>query len=73
VVPKGAADKIFISTSGKGMTFDSSVVSDTAPLNHMVKNMLSACYDIHVLRDPNRGGVGTALNKGKLLAFFPFL
>ncbi|MBA3018388.1 MAG: hydrogenase expression/formation protein HypE [Desulfobacteraceae bacterium] len=101
VVPKGAADKIFINTSGigiipknvdiashraqpgdkiilsgsiadhgitvltqrQGMTFDSSVVSDTAPLNHMVKNMLSVCHDIHVLRDPTRGGVGTALNE----------
>ncbi|MBU4185735.1 MAG: hydrogenase expression/formation protein HypE [Proteobacteria bacterium] len=101
VVPKGAADKIFINTSGigiipknvdiashraqpgdkiilsgsiadhgitvltqrQGMTFDSSVASDTAPLNHMVKNMLSVCKDIHVLRDPTRGGVGTALNE----------
>jgi hydrogenase expression/formation protein HypE len=25
--------------------------------------MLSACKDIHVLRDPTRGGVGTALNE----------
>jgi hydrogenase expression/formation protein HypE len=101
VVPKGAADKIFINTSGigriaknvdiashkarpgdkiilsgsiadhgitvltqrEGMTFDSSVASDTAPLNHMVKNMLSVCKDIHVLRDPTRGGIGTALNE----------
>ena len=101
VVPKGAADKIFINTSGigiipknidiashrarpgdkiilsgsiadhgitiltqrEGMTFDSSVASDTAPLNHMVKNMLSVCKNIHVLRDPTRGGIGTALNE----------
>lgn len=101
VVPKGAADKIFINTSGigiipenvdiashraqpgdkiilsgsiadhgitvltqrEGMAFGSSVVSDTAPLNHMVKHMLSVCKDIHVLRDPTRGGVGTALNE----------
>jgi len=45
------------------MTFDSSVASDTAPLNHMVKNMLSVCKNIHVLRDPTRGGIGTALNE----------
>ncbi len=100
VVPKGAADKIFINTSGIGlipghveitgsnahpgdkiilsgtvadhgitiliqrenMSFDSSLVSDTAPLNHMVKNMLSS-GEVHVLRDPTRGGVGTALNE----------
>ena len=29
----------------------------------MVSRMLSACKDIHVLRDPTRGGVGTALNE----------
>jgi hydrogenase expression/formation protein HypE len=101
VVPKGAADKIFINTSGiglipggvdissgnvrpgdniilsgtiadhgmailiqrEGMSFESSITSDTAPLNHMVSRMLSACKDIHVLRDPTRGGVGTALNE----------
>ncbi len=101
VVPKGAADKIFINSSGiglipehvnisghnarpgdkvllsgsiadhgitvltqrEGMDFDSPIVSDTAPLNHMVKRMLLACNDIHVLRDPTRGGVGTALNE----------
>lgn len=101
VVPRGAADRIFINTSGiglipenvdiasnralsgdkiilsgtvadhgiavltqrEGMRFDSPVVSDTAPLNHMVKDMLSSTKDIHVLRDPTRGGVGTALNE----------
>lgn len=47
----------------EGMNFDSQIVSDTAPLNHMVKRMLLACEDIHVLRDPTRGGVGTALNE----------
>jgi hydrogenase expression/formation protein HypE len=45
------------------MTFDSSVFSDTAPLNHLVNKMLSVCRDIHVLRDPTRGGVATALNE----------
>jgi len=88
VVTKGAADKIFINTSGigqipeqvdisghracpgdkiilsgsiaehgvavltqrEGMTFDSAVFSDTAPLNHLVNNMLSVCRDIHVLQ-----------------------
>jgi hydrogenase expression/formation protein HypE len=50
-------------TQREGMIFDSSLKSDTAPLNHMVSRMLSACNDIHVLRDPTRGGVGTALNE----------
>jgi hydrogenase expression/formation protein HypE len=47
----------------EGMRFNSPVVSDTAPLNQMVQRMFSACQDIHVLRDPTRGGVGTALNE----------
>lgn len=54
---------ITVLTQREGMDFDSPIVSDTAPLNHMVKRMLLACEDIHVLRDPTRGGVGTALNE----------
>ena len=50
-------------TQREGMTFDSPLKSDTTPLNHMVSRMLSVCKDIHVLRDPTRGGVGTALNE----------
>lgn len=101
VVPNGAADKIFINTSGvglirkginisghnarpgdkiiisgtiadhgitiltqrQGMTFESSIKSDTAPLNHMVREMITASGQIHTLRDPTRGGVGTSLNE----------
>jgi hydrogenase expression/formation protein HypE len=101
VVPKGAADKIFINTSGiglvpakvhvagqnarpgdailisgtvgdhgltilskrEGLSFDSPLKSDVAPLNHLVRNMLLAYPDIHVLRDPTRGGLATTLNE----------
>jgi hydrogenase expression/formation protein HypE len=101
VVPKGAADKIFINTSGigvipsgvqvashrarpgdrvllsgtiadhgvsvlasrEGLSFQTSVKSDTAPLNHMVRSMLAAGPGVHALRDPTRGGLGTALNE----------
>ena len=101
VVPKGAADKIFINTSGigvipenvvvgsrharvgdmiilsgsiaehgvvimtrrEGMKLESDLQSDTAPLNFLVEKMFVAGRDIHVLRDPTRGGVGTALNE----------
>jgi hydrogenase expression/formation protein HypE len=52
-----------ILTQREEMRFNSPVVSDTAALNQMVKRMLSVCQDIHVLRDPTRGGVGTALNE----------
>ena len=47
----------------KGMEFESEITSDTAPLNMIVKGMISVTPDIHVLRDPTRGGVGTALNE----------
>lgn len=101
VVQKGAADKIFINTTGIGelsetihisadkaepgdciilsgtladhgmtilnerenLSFQSTVKSDTAALNHLVAKMLTVCPDIHVLRDPTRGGLGTALNE----------
>jgi hydrogenase expression/formation protein HypE len=52
-----------ILTQREGMTFESPLKSDTAPLHHMVSRMLSICKDVHVLRDPTRGGVGTALNE----------
>jgi len=54
---------VAVLTQREGMTFDAPVKSDTAALNHMVARMLSVCKDIHVLRDPTRGGVGTALNE----------
>ncbi len=102
VVPKGAADKIFINTSGVGkiprkidvsgenaragdviilsgtmadhgmtiltqrenMEFEANIKSDTAALNNIVKKILEAHGEnIHVLRDPTRGGVATTLNE----------
>ena len=54
---------ITILTRREGLSFESSLTSDTAPLNHMVKQMLAVSRGIHVLRDPTRGGVGTALNE----------
>jgi hydrogenase expression/formation protein HypE len=43
--------------------FQTSLESDVAPLNHLVAAMLDASDQIHVLRDPTRGGVATALNE----------
>jgi hydrogenase expression/formation protein HypE len=54
---------ITILTQREGFSFESSLSSDTAPLNHMVRDMLKTSPAIHVLRDPTRGGVGTALNE----------
>ncbi len=101
VVPRGAADKIFINTAGigviidglnvsgsaaqpgdkvivsgtvadhgmtiisrrEGISFENNLSSDSAPLNHMVQKMASISKNIRVLRDPTRGGLGTALNE----------
>lgn len=43
--------------------FETDVVSDVAPLNHLVAAMLDASDEIHVLRDPTRGGLATSLNE----------
>jgi hydrogenase expression/formation protein HypE len=72
----GVGDKIILSgtiadhgvailTQREGLSFETSLQSDSAPLNHMVKEMFAAAGGsaIHVLRDPTRGGVGTALNE----------
>ncbi len=43
--------------------FEADVQSDIAPLNHLVAAMVEASERIHVLRDPTRGGLATALNE----------
>jgi hydrogenase expression/formation protein HypE len=54
---------VSVLASREGLAFKTSVHSDTAPLNHMVRGMLDAARGVHVLRDPTRGGLGTALNE----------
>lgn len=58
-----AVHGIAIMSVREGLQFDSPVVSDTAPLNGLVESMLEVCPEIHVLRDPTRGGVASALNE----------
>jgi len=101
VVPKNAADKIFINTAGvgsslaginlsghnarvgdkiiingliaehgitvmarrEGLELDLELKTDSAPLNHLIKEILEKIPEIHVMRDPTRGGVATTLNE----------
>jgi hydrogenase expression/formation protein HypE len=42
---------------------ETDIRSDTAPLNSLVATMLDVSNNIHVLRDPTRGGVATTLNE----------
>jgi hydrogenase expression/formation protein HypE len=43
--------------------FESTIQSDVAPLNHLIDAMLDASNNVHVLRDPTRGGLATTLNE----------
>jgi hydrogenase expression/formation protein HypE len=45
----------------EGIEFGTEVRSDSAALNGLVAEMLAAYPDIHVLRDPTRGGVAASL------------
>jgi hydrogenase expression/formation protein HypE len=102
VVPRGAADKVFINTTGigiipddisitgasarvgdrillsgtigdhgiaiassrDGIEFKTTVTSDSAPLNGIIKELIDTLgQDIHVLRDPTRGGLATVLSE----------
>lgn len=101
VVEHGAADGIFINTSGigiiqhqqqiapqnaqagdvvitngyigdhgiailsqrEGLYFETTIQSDTAALHTLVASILGASANIHVLRDPTRGGIAGTLNE----------
>lgn len=52
---------ITIMTRQKELRLSTPTRSDSAPLNRMVAGMIVTGKDIHVLRDPTRGGVGTTL------------
>ena len=52
---------IAVSEARGNLGFSSQVRSDIAPLNHLVKAILGAGLDVHVLRDPTRGGLATTL------------
>ncbi len=68
-------DKIIISNSvathgiailsvREGLTFETSIESDTQNLNHLTKKLLDEFgNDIHLFRDPTRGGVAATLNE----------
>jgi hydrogenase expression/formation protein HypE len=47
----------------EGLEFGAEIESDCAPLHDLVATMLGVTSDIHVLRDPTRGGLGTSLNE----------
>jgi len=54
---------ISILSQREGLAFKTKLKSDCAPLNSLVADMLKFSKSIHVLRDPTRGGLATALNE----------
>jgi len=60
---KIAEHGIAILSSREEFDFETTVKSDTAPLNNMIKNILEKYPDIHMMRDPTRGGISSALNE----------
>ncbi|MFN8155913.1 MAG: hydrogenase expression/formation protein HypE [Candidatus Nanopelagicales bacterium] len=47
----------------EGLEFGSEIRSDCAPLNGLVESLFDAVPDVHMLRDPTRGGVAASLNE----------
>ncbi len=58
-----ATHGIAIMSVREGLEFETEIASDTAALNGLVEKILDASKDIHVLRDPTRGGVTSALTE----------
>lgn len=57
------AHGIAILSVREGLEFGAPVVSDTAALNGLVAELLEETREIHVLRDPTRGGMASTLNE----------
>ena len=59
-----AVHGIAIMSVREGLEFETAILSDSASLHGLVAGVLAAAGDrVHVLRDPTRGGVASALNE----------
>jgi hydrogenase expression/formation protein HypE len=63
VIVSGAIGEhgVAVMSRREGLEFGTEIESDTAPLHGLVADMLAAHRDIHVLRDPTRGGLAASL------------
>ena len=57
------AHGIAVLSARESLGFETELKSDTAALNKMCSCLIQEIKEIHVLRDPTRGGVGTTLNE----------
>ncbi len=59
-----AVHGIAIMSVREGLAFETTLASDSAPLHTLVQGLIeTAGTGLHVLRDPTRGGVASALNE----------
>lgn len=54
---------ICILSTRDSLGFETSIQSDTAALTQIVSNLLAGVPDVHILRDPTRGGLSSTLNE----------
>lgn len=54
---------IAVMSTREGLSFGTDIVSDAAPLNHLVAATLDAAPDARCFRDPTRGGLASCLNE----------
>jgi hydrogenase expression/formation protein HypE len=54
---------IAVMSAREGLEFQTTIVSDSAPLNGLVSRMLDSGGAIRCMRDPTRGGVATIINE----------
>ncbi len=47
----------------EGLEFGSDICTDTVPLNGLVHDLLGSGVEVHMMRDPTRGGVAATLNE----------
>jgi hydrogenase expression/formation protein HypE len=52
-----------ILTEREGLEVDGALESDSAPLHTLVDAILGVTRDVHVMRDPTRGGLASTLNE----------
>jgi hydrogenase expression/formation protein HypE len=52
---------IAVMAAREGIDFETTLLSDSAPVVALVRGLLDVVPDTHVLRDPTRGGLATAL------------
>lgn len=54
---------IAIVSTREGLSFETSIESDAAPLNHLIAATLAAAPSTRCFRDPTRGGLASTLNE----------